>query len=207
VSDVGLDRLGAATCDVFVGGVRKGSGTLVDGRHVLTARHVVGESGDVKVQFVGGSEDWRLTAERCEVGAGSADLDVSVLAVKRADRAALPAPAELWPWRRLPDRVKGYGFPLAEGRRPRGVWIDSTVSAGVRDERVQLDWEASGSFLGHSGGPIADERTGAMVGVLVEGAEEGHFDRLVPLSAVRRLWPALAMPWAFDGRSGREHFV
>jgi len=202
----GMDQLAAATCDVFVAGIRKGSGTLVDSRHVLTASHVVGDSGHVEVHFAAQTGKLRLGAVRVSVNFDT-DLDLSVLEVEHNEPKLLPPPAELWPWARLPAKVKGYGFPLAEGRRPRGVWINSTVIAGVRDKRVQLNWDDHGSFLGHSGGPIADSSSGAMVGVLVEGSEQGRFDRFVPLSAACEAWPLLRLPWGFLGEGTREHFV
>ncbi len=46
-----------------------------------------------------------------------------------------------------------------------------------------------------------------MAGVLVEGAEDGHFDRMVTLAAVRTVWDRLPRPWLFAGEKARTHFT
>ena len=73
--------------------------------------------------------------------------------------------------------------------------------------RVQLDWGDVGTLEGHSGGPVCDKRSGLMVGVLVEGSEAGHFDRFIPLPAIRRVWDGLPRPWLFSGESALTHFT
>ena len=73
--------------------------------------------------------------------------------------------------------------------------------------RVQLDWDDVGTLEGHSGGPVCDKLSGLMAGVLVEGSEAGHFDRLVPLPAIRKVWDGLPRPWLFAGEDARTHFT
>ena len=73
--------------------------------------------------------------------------------------------------------------------------------------RVQLDWDEVGTLTGHSGGPVCDKASGLMAGVLVEGAETGHFDRMVTLAAVRTVWDGLPRPWLFAGENARAHFT
>ena len=87
------------------------------------------------------------------------------------------------------------------------MWRDSTVSGVVQGGRVQLDWANVGTLAGHSGGPVCDKVSGSMIGVLVEGSEAGHFDRLVTLDAVRTVWDGLPRPWLFAGENARMHFT
>ena len=112
---------------------------------------------------------------------------------------ARPPPAKLWPAKRLPLETKAFGYPIGEGAAPRGVWRDSAVSGAVQGGRVQLDWDDVGTLEGHSGGPVCDKLSGLMAGVLVEGSEAGHFDRMVPLAAIRTVWDGLPRPWLFAG--------
>ena len=87
------------------------------------------------------------------------------------------------------------------------MWRDSRVSGAVQGGRVQLDWDEVGTLTGHSGGPVCDKASGLMAGVLVEGAETGHFDRMVTLAAVRAIWDGLPRPWLFAGEGAWMHFT
>ena len=80
------------------------------------------------------------------------------------------------------------------------------MSGAVQGGRVQLDWDEVGTLEGHSGGPVCDKVSGLMAGVLVEGAETGHFDRMVTLAAVRTVWDGLPCPWLFAGRECADAF-
>jgi len=71
---------------------------------------------------------------------------------------------------------------------------------------VQLDWGVVGTLIGHSGGPVCDS-SGLLVGLLVAGSEEGHFDRMVPVQEIRRVWPGMPWPWLMVGENARGHFV
>ncbi len=200
------DSLAQATCAVFVNGARTGTGTLVTESHVLTARHVVRKEGNVTVRFRDGMTGPPIPALLLPLPEASAALDIAVLVIDGG--AARPAPAPLWPARRLPAETTCFGYPSDEGANPRGVWRESTVSGGVQGGRTQLDWkDGVGSLPGHSGGPVADKDTWLIVGVLVEGSEKAQFDRLVSLAEVRRVWDGLPRTWLFAGKSHRQHFT
>ena len=193
------DRAADATAAVFAAGKRRGSGVRVDGRHVLTAAHVVRNTDTFAVLIPGAKDPLPATLE----AVAASELDVALLAVDD-----LPADLErvpLSPVARLPERVKVFGFPLAE-KELKGVWRD-LISSGRAGRLVQGDWDAdAGSMVGHSGGPVVDATTGALVGVLVEGAEQGRFDRFAPLSELRTELPGLRVPWLFAGEDARGHF-
>ena len=103
--------------------------------------------------------------------------------------------------------MKVFGYPKSEGTAPRGVWRDLAMGGGVQGGRIQLDWGERGPLKGHSGGPVCDRNSGLMAGVLVEGSDAGHFDRMVPLPAIRTVWRGLPRPWLFAGQSARTHFT
>ena len=200
-----LDKLAKATCAVFVAGRRQGTGTLVTDSHVLTAAHVLAPEGPVTVQFRDAFGQEPLQAERLSLDSEAEPLDIAVLEL--VARQGVPSPAELWPGKRLRPAVKVFGYPISEGASPRGVWRDLTVSGGVQGGRVQLDWREAGPLKGHSGGPVCEATSGLMSGVLVEGSDAGHFDRMIPLSVIRQVWKGLPFPWLFAGEGARAHFT
>ena len=68
----------------------------------------------------------------------------------------------------------------------------------------------SGTFPGHSGGPVIDAAGHALAGILVEGSERGRFDRFVPVTLIARVWPRLPRPWLMTGAEpgeARSHFT
>src|SRR3954451_7698103 len=122
----GLQAAAAATAAVFVGGVRAGTAVLVDGRHLLTAAHVLPRRDDgghglgkpVEVLFPSGpAPDRRLPVTRVplsfEGGAGVA-VDVAVLDLGEQPTVPLPWPVGLCPAARMPQRVSVFGFTRAD---------------------------------------------------------------------------------------------
>ena len=199
-----VEELSRASCAVYVDGRREGTGTLVTATHVLTAAHVIRRGGELTVRFRDGLSGVAIGAERLQLGANAEELDFAVLRIAASSHQITPA--ELWPARRLPPLAATFGYPKGEGQAPRGVWRDSRVSGTVQGGMVQLDWDSAGAFVGQSGGPVCDKRSGLMIGILVEGAETGYFDRFVPLSAIRGIWNELPRPWLFAGDGARAHF-
>jgi S1-C subfamily serine protease len=192
-------RVVAATVEVLVGGRREGSGVLVDGRHVLTARHVVdGVDRLVEVDFPGGERP--LPVQVVELP-GADGVDVAVLHLSAG--CAPTVPVELSPLRRLGATVEVFGFPQAE-KDATGVWRQFEVSNVSTVGTVQLAWKDVGTLPGHSGGPVVDEQ-GRLVGILVEGSKAGRFDRFVPLGEVERVWVGLRRPWLLAGEGARAH--
>jgi WD40 repeat protein len=200
-----LDELARASCAIYADGRREGTGTLVTDTHVLTAAHVLRRGGPLTIRFRDGLSGEAISVERLPLGADAEELDIAVLELEPgSDR---PAPGKLWSAKRLPVETKAFGYPKGEGTAPRGVWRDSAVGGAVQGGRVQLDWHDVGTLEGHSGGPVCEKLSGLMAGVLVEGSDTGHFDRLVPLPAIRRVWNGLPRPWLFAGESARTHFT
>lgn len=210
------ERSARATATVSVAGGRAGSGALVGHRHLLTAGHVLrrmvrgdyvlADAADVSFPFMGCSGSQPLPARRIALGAGADALDVAVLELEDPLPDWLPKPVPVWPARRLPDAVAVFGFPKVEPTA-RGVWREFTVAGPVAGGGIQADWAgAVGTLVGHSGGPVFDAESGALVGVLVEGSEAGRFDRFVPVGAVAACWDRMPRPWLFAGGNGRGHF-
>ena len=199
------DELAEASCAIYVGDHRAGTGTLVTDSNVLTAAHVVRRDKPVTIRFLDGLSGEAIPVERVPLGAGAEQLDITVLELG-ATTVDRPQPAKLWPSKRLPREVKTFGYPLAD-KPLRGIWRDSRVSGAVQGGRMQLDWDEVGTLAGHSGGPVCDSASGLMAGVLVEGAETGHFDRMVTLAAIRMVWDGLPRPWLFAGEGAWIHFT
>jgi len=200
-----LDNLAKASCAIYVDGRRNGTGTLVTGSHILTAAHVLRRGGPLTIRFRDGLSGEPIPVERLPLGKDAEELDIAVLELG-PDTEARPPPATLWAAKRLPRDTKAFGYPLAD-KPLRGVWRDSAVSGVVQGGRVQLDWDSVGALAGHSGGPVCDKLSGLMAGVLVEGSETGHFDRMVILAAVRTVWDGLPHPWLFAGQDARGIFA
>lgn len=194
----------AATAEILdPEGKRLGFGVLVDRRRMLTAAHAVrtpggGVLGRVSVRF--GTD--LLTG--CEPGVLEG-WDVAVLRLPEAVALELPVPvAVAAPERRLPERVKLFGFPVAD-RFGKGMWR-SFRAGGPVGEEWQLDWEGpAGSFKGQSGGPVVDVDTGELVGILTAGSQAGAFDRFLPVRSIVGVVKDLPVRWVFAGEQARSH--
>ena len=208
-----------ATAAVFVDGRRAGSAVLVTARYLVTAAHVLMRTdpetgarvpvGQVEVEFPAlGGEGGRLAASRLDMDA--AGVDVAVLDLGEDVPGWLPVPVPVWPAARPPEKVRVFGYPLAEGPL-NGVWRQFDVAGPAAAGSVQLDWASdAGSFPGHSGGPVIDADQGALAGILVEGAERGRFDRYLPVTVIAEVWPQLPRPWLLTGADpgeARGHFT
>ena len=216
----GLAAVAAATAAVFVAGRRAGSAVLVDEWRLLTAGHVLRRGAAsagvppavIEVEFPftsAGGAGARVPARQAVLDAAAASMDVAMLdlAPDWEPPGWLPAAVPLWPARRLPERVSVFGFPQAE-KALRGVWRDFHTSGPVADGTVQLDWAAdAGTLRGHSGGPVADPHTGALVGLLTHGSQAGRFDRFVPVTVIGERCPGLPFPWLMAGTDARSHFT
>ena len=208
----GREAVRNATAVVFVNGRRAGSAVLVGRSHLVTAAHVLPKNdGDTKlaVAFPGDGERQR----RVTVALRNADVDVAVLEVQvdgdDVDAAAvgLPDPVLVWAAGRLPQQVAVFGYPLSDST-VAGVWRRFEVAGPTAGGAVQLRWEEGvGTFRGHSGGPVVDSRTGAWVGVLIQGSEDGRFDRFVPHTTIAEHWPDLPWPWLYAGADAKAHFL
>jgi WD40 repeat protein len=201
----------AATALVRVDGHPAGSAVLVDERHLLTAWHVAALSSDELQRKQALSAELRvlfpqLGEEAFEVAVldlpkGAVDLAVLDL----VDRRLPVAPVRMWAGRRLPGEVSVFGYPLAEGA-PNGVWRDFTVSGATTTGLRQLVWdEGAGGFPGHSGGPVVDAQSGALVGILSSGSLEGRFDRFLPVTKIETVWKGLRRPWLYAGEDAWSH--
>ena len=212
-----------ATAAVFVDGRRAGSAVLVDSRYLVTAAHVLQcrdlgtragvPVNQVELKFPGLAEDGppgTAAASRLDLGLASAGVDVAVLDLGENRPGWLPAPVLVWPSARPPARVKVFGYPLAE-RALKGMWRQFEVMGPATPGTVQLNWiDPVGTFLGHSGGPVIDADGHALAGILVEAAEQGRFDRFVPVTLIARVWPRLPRPWLMTGAEpgeARSHFT
>jgi len=200
-----------ATAAVFAGGRRAGSAVLVDDRHLITAAHVLlrfdPDTGakapvvEVEVEFPAvpaGGKTCRAAASRLDLGPSGA-VDVAVLDLGEERPTGLPAPLPVWPAARMPDRVAVFGYPLAEGPL-NGVWREFKVAGPTTAGAVQLDWTGdTGTFPGHSGGPVVSPAGNRLAGILVEGSEAGRFDRFLPVTLIARVWPPLPRRWLMTG--------
>ncbi len=175
-----INELAKASCAIYVDERRSGTGTLVTGCYVLTAAHVVRRGGPVTIRFLDGLSGDAIPVKRVSLDPAAEQLDIAVLELEPS-LGDSPPPAKLWPSKRLPLQTKAFGYPLADNP-PRGVWRDSRVSGAVQGGWVQLDWDEVGVLRGHSGGPVCDKTSGLMAGVMLEGAETGHFDRMATLA-------------------------
>ncbi len=219
----GQAAVARATAAVFVDGRRAGSAVLVTARYLVTAAHVLERRdpetdarvpvGQVELEFPvtrSAGQGGRLAASRVDLDTTGATVDVAVLDLGDACPGWLPAQVPVWPTARPPGMVRVFGYPLAEGPL-NGVWRKFEVAGPAGAGSVQLDWAGdAGTFPGHSGGPVIDADGGALVGILVEGAERGRFDRYLPATLIARAWPQLPRPWLVTGADpgeARSHFT
>ena len=211
-----------ATAAVFAAERRVGSAVLVDSRRLVTAKHVLlrrdpntgirALADHVEVEFPAllGSDSLRIPARTVDLGLHGGEADVVVLDLGDDPLGSLPAPVTVWPAARMPGRVKVFGYPLSESSL-NGVWREFAVAGPTAAGAVQLDWARdAGTFPGHSGGPVIDGVSHALVGILVEGSEQGRFDRFLPVAAISKVWPQLPRCWLMTGvgqADARSHFT
>jgi WD40 repeat protein len=194
-----LDGARAASADVVVDGSRRGTAVLVGHGFLLTAGHVIGDDApnrEIRVRFPPSEEELEVTV--VDLSAYSGDLAVLELVDRGVLHPQLPPPLDVWANDRLPAVVSAYGFPRVE-KRSEGVWRSFSVSGSTSSGTHQLRWdEGAGSFVGQSGGPVVDARTGALVGILLAGSDSGRFTRFLAVPEIARVWPALPRPWCLD---------
>ena len=178
----------------------------MDERHLVTACHVVegdmtstptsSDEREYEVAFPGqGSLVARLVFTNELV-------DLAVLEIEGDPGVA---PSAVMAGRGLPPRADVFGFPTGEPET-RGVWRKFVVSGPTTSGSRQLDWIGGyGTWRGMSGGSVIDPDSGALIGILIEGAAEGGFDRFVPVPVIRAKWQAMPRPWSFAGLSARAH--
>ena len=219
----GQAAMARATAAVFVDDRRAGSAVLVGPRYLVTAAHVLQRQDprtlarvaveQVELEFPDqgpGGQPGRTAATRVDLGPAGTGVDVAVLDVGEDRPGWLPVPVPVWPAARPPGRVQVFGYPLAEGPL-NGVWRQFAVAGPAAPGTMQLDWIGDvGTFPGHSGGPVVDADGHALAGILVEGAEQGRFDRFVPVTLIAQVWPRLPRLWLVTGAESGEargHFT
>jgi hypothetical protein len=152
----GVER---ATAAVFVNGGRRGSCTLVDRRHALTARHVVGRDSiagtEVALEFPAAGT--LVQAVSVDIGEWAAGMDIALLELTGDLPPGLVVP-EWLPYAGATDRVRVFGYPLEE-RELNGIWVQAAPAGLTASGLLQIDATGAGSSLrGHSGGPVVDDR-------------------------------------------------
>jgi WD40 repeat protein/S1-C subfamily serine protease len=198
-----------ATAEVRRNSKRLGTAVLVDGRHLLTASHVLSAAQgqyakDHTVLFPNSGIE--CSVDVVALGPEASD-DIAVLQISSTDPASLPAALDICSDDRVPDSVATFGFPHAE-RRSEGVWREFTVSGQTSSGMRQLRWdEEVGTFVGQSGGPVVDTQSEQLVGILLAGSKDGRFDRFLPITEIARSWPGLPRRWSYAGEGAEPHFL
>ncbi|MGP4992710.1 trypsin-like peptidase domain-containing protein [Glutamicibacter ardleyensis] len=182
-----------------------GSGMLIDEARVLTAAHVIrNKNGPLPMVSVRFATD--IVHGCIVVIPGEADVAVVNLPEELAFSPPVPVTVVALE-RRRPEYASVLGFPV-EDSTSKGIWCAFRVRGpiGARGEYRQLDWNNSrGSFKGHSGGPVVDDSTGEMIGILTESSTAGQFDRFLGMQAISTLVDGLSARWVFSGEEARAH--
>jgi hypothetical protein len=173
---MGIHAHGEDPWRVQVTGSRCGGGVLLDGWHVLTCAHVVGdENTPARVQSAVCRPEWRTMAR---VVPGSwvfpgGDTQRGDVALLRLDDAApCDARAMLWCAPLSGGKARTYGFPQAA---PYGIWAEAELAGdgGRRGELGLLNpVAAEGQWIepGYSGAGVVmrdGDHAGHLVGIIV----------------------------------------
>jgi hypothetical protein len=205
---------GADPWRVRVTGSLRGGGVLLDGRHVLTCAHVVGdETAQVKVESAVCRPEWNTTAR---VVPGSwvfhgGDTRLGDVALLRLDDTApCDARAMLWCAPLSGGEARAYGFPQAA---PDGIWAEAKLGGdgGPRGELGLLSpVAADGQWIepGYSGAGVVirgGDHVGHVIGIVVAdyfnvtryglAEQEGNVARaawMMPTETIREYLPAVA---------------
>lgn len=223
-------RVLAATAVVHpeIDGKVLGTAFLIDDDMMLTCRHVVTVNGkpngplrqQVIVVFPGQGPRY---ARPLQNEALPETVDAVVLQLgahayaSNNDGAAGKAPAGTGRHRarrpvrlsgssRRPSRVVLLGYPAVDATL-EGVWETYSVQGPTAGEMVQLTPDNAGSWKGHSGGPVVDDTSEEVVGVLSQGWQTGQLDRYIPLTLILRHRVLHRLPWLMDGQDAAGHFA
>ena len=220
----GQAAVARATAAVFVDGRRAGSAVLVGPRYLVTAAHVLQRQDprtlakvaveQVELEFpdqgpggqpgTDGRGASRPGPGRCGGGRGRAGPGRGSAGLAARAGAGVAGRAAAG---------QGAGVRLPAGREARSTGCGGSSRWRARPPRGRCSWTGSvtsGTFPGHSGGPVIDADGHALAGILVEGAERGRFDRFVPVTLIARVWPGLPRPWLMTGAEpgeARSHFT
>jgi hypothetical protein len=95
-------------------------------------------------------------------------------------------------WRGMPDSTaaRGPGPDTSEPERPRGAWLQLSLSIGQRDERYRRDWNTASALLG-----VMEPEHGLSVAAAHERLVE-----LIEAHTQRLAWPPVLL--ADSGRNG-----
>ncbi|MER7705362.1 trypsin-like peptidase domain-containing protein [Kitasatospora sp. NPDC097605] len=187
-------------------GAVAGAGFLVGADVLLTCAHVVRAAGagpgtQVRLAFpnVAGSPlvEGRVLEEPWRAPEGD---DVAVVRLARAvpGTAALPLGS---PEGCRGHQVRSFGFPAQAppgGHFGFGVAGDLLPAAEGGSAHLQLT-SANDLTTGFSGGPVVDEMTGLVIGMLTEIAAPDDYERgqgiayVTPAPVLREVWPELAL--------------
>jgi S1-C subfamily serine protease len=142
----------------------RGSGSLVEGKRVLTAAHVVQDSINLKLRRNGSTKWFDATVEHvCD------QADLALLRVSDPAFFAGVSPLEIGPMPEVRDAVQALGFPLGGSGAAVTRGVVSRISVGryvhSREELLlmQIDAAING---GSSGGPLIAD--GKLVGVALQ---------------------------------------
>jgi S1-C subfamily serine protease len=175
IRPVPVVHVDATTCD----GRSRGSGVLLDGGRVLTARHVVAGATEVEVEIDGLAVPARVVALD-GAGRDAALLDVPALATRQGapvdeDGTTFRTPVTVWGHprgRALADRTGLLLGDLEEGPLSLDGGRVLTIDAFVEE--------------GMSGGPVVDA-TGTVVGVAIGYESNTRTGIAVPSDELGRL--------------------
>ncbi|MFG2339487.1 trypsin-like peptidase domain-containing protein [Streptomyces yangpuensis] len=181
-----------------------GAGFLVAETVVVTCAHVVeaagsGPGGEILLAFprVDGAE--RVEGQvPAELWRGAEREDVAFIRLAAAPTGARPLPLGSAEGCRGHE-VRSYGFPSQappEGHYGSGVASDVLPATDGRGALLQLT-DANDLTTGFSGGPVLDEVTGLVVGMLTEITAPDRFERgrnvayVTPTQVLREVLPEL----------------
>ncbi|MFI0923795.1 trypsin-like peptidase domain-containing protein [Streptomyces sp. NPDC021012] len=186
-------------------GTVAGSGFLVAEDILVTCAHVVeaagsGPGGQVRLAFPHAEGAPRMDGHVLEAPwRAPAGEDVAVVRLPRTPPAPPPLPLGSAAGRRG-HPVSSFGFPVQaplEGHFGYGVAGDLLPATGSRGAHLQLT-AANDLTTGFSGGPVLDEVTGLVIGMITEITAPDAYERgqgiayATPAQVLREVWPDLA---------------
>ncbi|MBP2329503.1 CBS domain-containing protein [Kibdelosporangium banguiense] len=173
-----------------------GGGVLLGPDHVLTCAHLLepvgGDAATLLVDFVGLPNSPSVVAHVAVDGWNQPDQaghgDVALLVLDEHMRVDLGATLHRNPLSGNRS-VRVYGFPRFE---PFGISAPARL-AGGDDEWVLLTDVQSRIVAGFSGGPVVDEETGRLLGIVTgEPGEGASLVRMLPAETIVRYLPRVA---------------
>ncbi|MFG1716525.1 trypsin-like peptidase domain-containing protein [Micromonospora sp. NPDC049203] len=184
-------------------GATRGSGFLIDERHVLTCAHVVGDRSEVTVSFLALGRDHAAPGTVVFCGPWQRGSSEGDLAVVRLDEPVTVVPARLAPLHAVDvyagQELAAFGFPSGYLETGQIAYFTAEPDPRLAGHACQTDATDGTGFVlteGYSGSAAYVKGSYDVVGMVISADRAGpggsRSGVILPMDEIHRQWPEIA---------------